>query len=103
MAREVLKTIWISDMSRFTLFTYEHGPKRVLREIRSMRKTIRDVLTACGGRVFKYEADNVFAVFNRPLSALKASLKILERLPPSQGVCIGIGHGPFLYIRSRST
>jgi len=100
MAREVLKTIWISDMSRFTLFTYERGPEHVFREIRSMRKTIQRILAAHGGRVFKYEADNVFAVFDLPLEAVKATLEVLKRLPSSIGVCIGIGHGPLLYIRS---
>jgi adenylate cyclase len=99
MTREVVKTIWISDMSRFTLFTYEHGPERVYREICQMRRIVRRVLKEHGGRVFKYEADNVFAVFPRPLPALKASLDVLDRLPPSQGICIGIGHGPLLYIK----
>ena len=99
MPRVAARTVWISDMSRFTLFTYENGPERVYREIRAMRRILRAVITRHGGRVFKYEADNVFAVFSRPLEAVRAAFESLERLPPSQGICIGIGHGPLLYVR----
>ena len=100
MARVAVRTVWISDLSRFTLFTLENGPERVYREIRAMRKLLRAVLPDHGGRIFKYEADNVFAVFSRPLEAVRAALEALDRLPPSQGICIGIGHGPLLHVRS---
>jgi len=100
MARLEARTVWISDMSRFTLFTLENGPERVYREIRSMRKILRTVIVEHGGHVFKYEADNVFAVFPRPQEAARAAFEALNRLPPSQGICIGIGHGPLLHVRS---
>ena len=96
MARERTATIWISDMSGFTLLTHLHGPRTVMDMVFGMREVLSDIIRTRQGHVFKCVADNVFAIFDSPLDALQAANDARKRLAEGTRVCIGIGHGPLM-------
>jgi len=96
MVKELTATIWISDMSGFTLLTHLQGPAKVMSMIFAMREVLSDVIHSRRGHVFKCVADNVFAVFDSPLDALRAADEARSRLADETRVCIGIGHGPLM-------
>ena len=64
MATELTATIWISDMSGFTLLTHLQGPQKVMDMVFAMRETVSAAIRARRGHVFKCVADNVFAIFD---------------------------------------
>ena len=64
------------------------------------------ILEACNNRDFKFEADNVYAVFDHPDDAIRASLEVHDTLRMRKlmltdnepfRVCVGIGYGRMLY------
>jgi class 3 adenylate cyclase len=96
MATELTATIWISDMSGFTLLTHLQGPQKVMDMVFAMREIVSAAIRARRGHVFKCVADNVFAIFDSPLDALRAADDVRTRLAGGTRVCIGIGHGPLM-------
>lgn len=96
MVKELTATIWISDMSGFTLLTHLHGPDKVMGMVFAMREVLSDIIRARHGHIFKCVADNVFAVFDSPLDALRAADEARKRLADGTRVCIGIGHGALM-------
>jgi adenylate cyclase len=101
MRREVMRTIWISDMPHFTPLTLELGPAKVHRRILSMRRAVEAAVAEHDGNIFKFQADSIFAVFQRPSDALPAALDAMGSLShETMKLSIGIGHGPVLYIPS---
>jgi len=93
MVREMEATVWISDMSGFTVQTHLQGPRRVMDQVFAMRDALSETIHAHRGHVFKCVADNVYAIFDFPLDALRAADEARRRLPGGTRVCIGIGHG----------
>jgi adenylate cyclase len=100
-------TVLVADMSHFTESVHRHGLLHYLCMIRAMQTVARPVIEAHRGRIVKFDADNVFAVFDAPLDALHGSLALNEALHARNAacsadaaieVCIGIDHGQLLLV-----
>lgn len=71
-----------------------------------MRQIVEPILKTYSNRNFKFEADNVYAIFDHPDDAVRAALDTHEAVHQSKlmltenepfRVCIGIGYGNLLY------
>ncbi len=101
------KAVLVLDMSGFSRITQEHGIVRFLAMVRMMQTATRPIIARYGGDLVKYEADNLFAVFDTPAAALAAAKAINVGLDTSNivtdaardiEVCIGIDAGKVLHI-----
>lgn len=82
--REIEESLWaeygaeyavfVLDMSGFSLLTRKYGIVHYLSMVRRMQLTTEPIVKSYGGRMIKYEADNCFAVFPDPLSAVNAAI-----------------------------
>jgi class 3 adenylate cyclase len=61
-------------MSGSSLLTRKHGIIHYLSMVRRMQLTTEPIIKSYGGTMIKYEADNCFAVFPDPLSAVNAAI-----------------------------
>ncbi|MGZ9166092.1 MAG: adenylate/guanylate cyclase domain-containing protein [Anaerolineales bacterium] len=66
--------VFVLDMSGFSLLTRKHGIVHYLSMVRRMQLTTEPIVKSYGGIMIKYEADNCFAVFPDPLSAVNAAI-----------------------------
>jgi class 3 adenylate cyclase len=66
--------VFVLDMSGFSLLTRKYGIVHYLSMVRRMQRITAPIVKACGGFMIKYEADNCFAVFPDPLSAVHAAI-----------------------------
>lgn len=66
--------VFVLDMSGFSLLTRKYGIVHYLSMVRRMQLTTRPIVESYGGTMIKYEADNCFAVFPNPLSAVNAAV-----------------------------
>ena len=66
--------VFVLDMSGFSLLTRKYGIVHYLSMVRRMQLTTEPIVKAYGGSMIKYEADNCFAVFPDPLSAVNAAI-----------------------------
>jgi len=66
--------VFILDMSGFSLLTRRYGIVHYLSMVRRMQLTTKPIVKSYGGSMIKYEADNCFAVFPDPLSAVNAAI-----------------------------
>ncbi len=66
--------VFVLDMSGFSLLTRKYGIVHYLSMVRRMQLTSEPIIESFGGFLIKYEADNCFAVFPDPLSAIRASI-----------------------------
>jgi class 3 adenylate cyclase len=98
--------VMVIDSSGFSRVTEQHGIVHFLSQLMMMRKLIRKVCGKYHHHAFRFEADNVYAVFDHPDEAVHAALRIHEvihekklMLTPDEPfrVCIGIGFGDCLY------
>lgn len=96
MVRELSATIWISDMSGFTVLTHLQGPRKVMDKVFAMREALSETIQTHHGHVFKCVADNVYATFTSPLDAVRAAEEGRRRLAEGTSICVGIGHGPLM-------
>lgn len=92
------QTVLVLDMAGFTTKVQTHGLLFFLRKIRYMQKTVGPLLTQWNGRLVKFEADNVYAVFTSSLDAVRCALSIHEAfhnltngLPDVDNVVVSIG------------
>jgi adenylate cyclase len=101
------KTVFVLDMAGFTTKVQKHGLLFFLRKIRYMQSVVAPLLAEWRGTLIKFEADNGYAVFDRPLDAARCALKIHETfqyladcLPDVDDVVVSIGlaHGRILMI-----
>jgi adenylate cyclase len=99
------KTVFVLDMSGFSRIVQRYGIIHYLAMIRRMRRFVGPAVERNGGIVVKFEADNCFAVFQKPDDALKAAFDIHHDLAVANlvtadesdvYVSIGIGHGNIL-------
>lgn len=95
--------IMITDLSGFTRITRELGVEGMAALLHGMRKVALPLLARCGGKLVKYQADDLFAAFPDPLSALRCAVALREafanpelRLPAAVRLCMGIGYGPVI-------
>ncbi len=102
-----VKAVLVMDMSGFSLLSYRHGIVHYLSMVRRMQLTSQPIIEKYQGQVVKYEADNCFAVFDEPLSAVRAALalntaffavNILTGDESDIRVAIGIDYGEVLLI-----
>jgi len=102
---ETETSIFVLDMSGFSRTVQRYGIIHYLAMIRRMRRIVRPAVEENGGAVVKYDADNVFAIFPDPDSALKAAIDVNHDLEIANlvtadesdvYVSIGIGHGRVL-------
>lgn len=98
--------VMVIDSSGFSRVTEQHGIVHFLSQLMMMRKLIKGVCRQYHHHAFRFEADNVYAVFDHPDDAVHAALRIHEvihekglMLTPDEPfrVCIGIGYGDCLY------
>ncbi len=66
--------VFVLDMSGFSLLSRKYGIVHYLSMVRRMQLTAAPVVKSHGGRVVKFEADNCFAVFPEPHSAIRAAI-----------------------------
>jgi adenylate cyclase len=66
--------VFILDMSGFSLLTRKYGIVHYLSMVRRMQLTTEPIVKSYGGFMIKYEADNCFAAFPDPLSAVHAAI-----------------------------
>jgi adenylate cyclase len=66
--------VFVLDMSGFSLLTRKYGIVHYLSMVRRMQLTTEPIVESYGGTMIKYEADNCFAVFPDPLSAVNAAI-----------------------------
>lgn len=95
--------VLVLDMSGFSLLTQRHGIVYYLAMVRRMQRAVAPIITAHGGAVVKFEADDCFAVFGHPQHAAEASLAIHAALaadphPDMIRVSIGIDAGRVLMV-----
>jgi adenylate cyclase len=99
--------IFVLDMSGFSLLTRKYGIVHYLSMVRRMQRTTEPIVKSYGGFMIKYEADNCFAVFPDPLSAVNAAIAMqhafsAENLLTSEDLDIhiscGIDYGKILIV-----
>ncbi|MFP6809065.1 MAG: adenylate/guanylate cyclase domain-containing protein [Pseudomonadales bacterium] len=98
--------VMILDSSGFSRISEEHGILHFLTRLVLMRNVVQPVIEEHSHVEFKFEADNLYAVFNHPDDAIRAAMKahsvvkenniMLTHKEPFR-VCIGIGYGKLLY------
>lgn len=99
--------VFVLDMSGFSLLTRKYGIVHYLSMVRRMQMTTEPIVRSYGGFMIKYEADNCFAVFPEPLSAVNAATAMqhafsAENLLTSEDLDIhiscGIDYGKILIV-----
>lgn len=68
------RAVFVLDMSGFSMLTRKYGIVHYLSMVKRMQKTTEPIVKSYGGSMIKYEADNCFAIFPDPLSAVNAAL-----------------------------
>ena len=103
----MVKAVFVMDMSGFSLLSYRHGIVHYLSIVRRMQLTTQPIVEKYGGQVVKFEADNCFAMFDEPLSAVQAAIalnsaffgmNVLTEDRFDISVSIGIDYGEVLLI-----
>jgi adenylate cyclase len=99
--------VLVLDMSGFSRTTQLHGVVVFLMMIHQMRLLALPAIQACGGKLVKAEADNLYCLFDRVDDAVKASREVITRLntvnvllPADRRLyaSIGIGFGDILVL-----
>lgn len=102
-----VKAVLVMDMSGFSLLAHRHGIVHYLSLVRRMQLTSKPIIEKYRGQVVKFEADNCFAMFDDPLSAVRAAIALntaflaLNVLTDDEfdiRVSIGIDYGDVLLI-----
>lgn len=98
--------VLVLDSSGFSRISQSHGIVHYLAKLVQMRDIVNPGFEAQGARRSHFEADNAFALFDHPDSAIRAARHchsaiaeaglMLTESEPFQ-VCIGIGFGRMLY------
>ena len=97
--------VMIGDMSGFSRITQAHGILHFLGLIQRMRALARPIVARHGGRLVKFEADNLYASFETADAALDAAIDLQlaceeAATTPDQTVrlSLGLGYGSVLDI-----
>ena len=98
-------TVFVLDMSRFSLLTQRYGIVYYLSLVRKMQIIVQPVIAHYAGYLMKFEADNCFARFAKVTDAIQAGVQInhdldlANRSAPEEAdirVACGIDYGDFL-------
>ena len=68
------QAVFVLDMSGFTRLTRKYGIIHYLSMVRRMQVTSGPIIQAYDGYMLKYDADNCFALFPKPLNAVNAAI-----------------------------
>ena len=99
--------VFVLDMSGFSLLTRKYGIVHYLSMVKRMQLTTEPIVKSYGGSMIKYDADNCFAVFPDPLSAVNAGIAMQHAFEASNlltsddldiYIAIGIDYGKLLII-----
>ena len=99
--------VFVLDMSGFSMLTRKYGIVHYLSMVRRMQLTTEPIVKSYGGQMLKYEADNCFAVFPDPLSAVNAAIAMQHAFTASNlltadeldiHISCGIDYGKLLII-----
>ncbi|HLD46803.1 MAG TPA: adenylate/guanylate cyclase domain-containing protein [Desulfobaccales bacterium] len=71
-----VKAVFVMDMSGFSLLSHRHGIVHYLSIVKRMQLTTQPIVEKYRGQVVKFEADNCFAMFDDPLSAVRAAIAL---------------------------
>jgi class 3 adenylate cyclase len=102
--------VFVLDMSGFSLLTRKYGIVHYLSMVRRMQLTTEPIVKSYGGTMIKYEADNCFAVFPDPLSAVNAAVAMQHAFTASNlltsddldiHIACGIDYGKILVVGNR--
>jgi len=100
--------VFVLDMSGFSMLTRKYGIVHYLSMVRRMQLTTEPIVKSYGGFMIKYEADNCFAVFPDPLSAVNAAIAMQHAFSAANlltsedldiQISCGIDFGKILIIR----
>lgn len=97
--------VMIGDMSGFSRITQAHGILHFLGLIQKMRAMAGPIVARHGGRVVKFEADNLYASFESADAALEAAIELHAACEEGAGapddtvrMSLGLGYGGVLDI-----
>jgi adenylate cyclase len=102
-------TVFVLDMSGFSLLTRKYGIVHYMSMVRRMQLTVEPIVKKNGGTFVKFEADNCFAVFPDTHSAIQAAISMQLAFDESNlitddeldiHISCGIDHGKILMIGS---
>jgi len=102
--------VLVLDMCGFSRLTIEYGIIHYLAMIHQMQEAARPAVVTNGGRIIKFDADNLFATFEDPEDALESAIDILRAFDAVNVVApldrdiygsIGIGYGETLVIEDQ--
>jgi adenylate cyclase len=102
-----VKAVFVMDMSGFSLLSHRHGIVHYLSMVRRMQLTAKPIIEKFCGQVVKFEADNCYAMFDDPVSAVRAAIalntaffamNVLTEDEFDIRVSIGIDYGDVLLI-----
>lgn len=94
--------IMVLDMADFSRLTQTQGIISTLQDVYRLREIAIPILENQGGKVLKVEADNLYAVFADPDTALHAAHTLLMQLNEIDlHASIGIGYGEVLMVGDR--
>ncbi|HSL44166.1 MAG TPA: adenylate/guanylate cyclase domain-containing protein [Anaerolineales bacterium] len=102
--------VFVLDMSGFSLLTRKYGIIHYLSMVRRMQLTTEPIIKSYGGTMIKYEADNCFAVFPDPLSAVNAAIAMQHAFEASNivtsddldiHIACGIDYGKILVVGNK--
>lgn len=102
--------VLVLDMCGFSRLTIEYGIIHYLAMIHQMQEASRPAVVTNGGRIIKFDADNLFATFEDPEDALESAIDILRAFDAVNIVApldrdiygsIGIGYGETLVIEDQ--
>ncbi len=72
----IMGTVFVLDMSRFSLLTQRHGIVYYLSLVRKMQIIMQPIIAHHAGYLMKFEADNCFARFSKVADAIEAGVQI---------------------------
>src|SRR6266542_1373782 len=99
--------VFVLDMSGFSMLTRKYGIVHYLSMVRRMQLTTEPIVKSYGGSTIKYEADNCFAIFPDPLSAVSAAIAMQHAFTAANlltsddldiHIAVGIDYGKILII-----
>jgi class 3 adenylate cyclase len=99
--------VFVLDMSGFSLLTRKYGIVHYMSMVKRMQMTTEPIINSFDGYAVKYEADNCFALFPTPLSAVSSAVAIQHAFQASNlmtsddldiYVSCGIDYGKILVI-----
>lgn len=103
----VNKAPLVLDMSGFSALTTRYGIMHYLAMVRRMQLALRPMVERTGGQIVKFEADNLFAVYDEVEPAIRAAIQMnlsLEAMNTMTDdtrdihVSIGIAYGKLLLV-----